>query len=113
MSTPKSISAARRSRGLYQAALRNPRGTKAVELSDLEADALARSLLPTPETLFEIFNGIRVRRPFLGLTRDCVRDVCRKTAADLGIEVSDDYPGYLWGDGTDPHEDVAEVLKSE
>ena len=68
---------------------------------------------PTPETLFDIFDGIRVRRPFLGLTRDSVRDICRKTAADLGIEVSDDYPGYLWGDGTDPHEDVTEVLKSE
>ena len=36
MSTPKSISAARRSRELYQAALRNPRGSKEVELTGPE-----------------------------------------------------------------------------
>ena len=70
--------------------------------------------LPSPltaESIFEIFDGIRIRRPFLGLTRECVRNMCTKTVAELGIKVPEDYPLSLCGDGS--AEDSTDVLKGQ
>ena len=48
--------------------------------------------LVSPEGIFDFYEGIRIRRPFLGLTRECVGNVCRETARNLSVEVSDEYP---------------------
>ena len=46
--------------------------------------------LGTLEGLFEFYDGLRVRRRYLGLTPDCVRSMCRGAALKLGIQFFED-----------------------
>ena len=52
--------------------------------------------LDTPEGLFDFFEHLRIRRPFLRFTKDSVIRMYRGTAKELGIDILDDSPYDLW-----------------